>query len=49
MTFSLLMDYGTDERTLERKFGKFGRVEKAVIVWSHEYRRSRGYRAFLEC
>merc|ERR1711881_308359 len=37
------VSYSTDERTLERKFEKFGRIEKCTLVWSHMYNRSRGY------
>lgn len=37
------MDWQTDDRYLEEKFSKFGRIEKCVVVWNHSARRSRGY------
>lgn len=37
------MNYETDEKYLERKFSKFGRIEKTLVVYSHELRRSKGY------
>jgi len=37
------MSLRTEERDLERKFGKFGKIEKCVLVWNHRERRSRGY------
>jgi len=37
------MSYYTDDRTLEDKFSKFGRIERCTVVWSHMYNRSRGY------
>lgn len=37
------MDWNTPERELERKFGKYGKIERCVLIWNHRERRSKGF------
>merc|ERR1712170_146163 len=37
------LDWDTTERELERKFQRYGRIEKTVLVWNHKERRNKGF------
>lgn len=37
------MSFRTDEKELKYRFGKYGEIEKCVVVWNNRAERSRGY------
>lgn len=37
------LDWDTTDRELERKFQRYGRIAKTVLVWNHKERRNKGF------